>query len=37
MFENVAWIIRHPLFAAHWYLTGRPWSDTFSWGGDAGV
>jgi len=27
--KTIAWIARHPLFAAHWYLTGRPWSATF--------
>lgn len=27
--KTIAWVFAHPLFAAHWFLTGRPWSDTF--------
>jgi hypothetical protein len=24
--KTLAWIIRHPIFAASWYLTGQPFS-----------
>jgi hypothetical protein len=34
--KTITWFLRHPLYATHWYLTGRPWSDTFSFWGDDG-
>ncbi len=27
--KTLAWIIRHPLYAACWYLTGKPYSSVF--------
>jgi len=22
----IAWFLRHPWYATHWWLTGKPWS-----------
>ncbi len=34
--KTATWILRHPLYAASWYLTGRCWSHWFNFGGDPG-
>lgn len=29
LLKNIAWAVRHPLFAACWVVTGKPYSAVF--------